>query len=77
MKNLQQGTIKYLIISIIAISICGIIIYPLFDLLFCKFITNSEFVYSANTHIVRPIIVGIVAGIVFWSFDKNKNNQAE
>lgn len=75
MKNIQKGTIKYLIILIITISICGIIIYPLFDLILCKFITNSEFVYSANNHIVRPIIVGALAGIVFWAFDKNQKHQ--
>lgn len=70
MKNIEKGTIKYLVVLIITISICGMIIYPLFDLVLCKFITNSEFVYSFKSYIVQPIIAAVIAGIVLWVVDK-------
>ena len=34
MKNIERGSIKYLIISTIAIIIAGIILYPILDLLY-------------------------------------------
>jgi len=46
------------------------IIYPLFDLILCKFITNTEFAYSFKSYIIQPIIAGTIAGIVLWSVDK-------
>ena len=48
MKKIERGTIKYLIVLIIAVSLCGMILYPLFDLVYYKVITNSEFVYSVD-----------------------------
>ena len=70
MKTIQKGSIKYLIISTIAIMIAGIIIYPLFDLLYTKFITHSEFIYSVKEHIIKPIEIGFIMGICLWIFDK-------
>lgn len=75
MKNIKRGTIKHLVILIIAISICGIILYPLFDLVFCKFITDSEFVYSVKSHIVQPITSAVIAGTLLWIVDKKSNKQ--
>ena len=75
MKNIERGTIKYLVILIITISICGMIIYPAFDLFICKFITNSEFVYSFKSYIIQPIIAAVIAGIVLWIVDKKANSK--
>lgn len=68
----EKGSIKFLIAEIIAVSLAGIILYPLFDFLLCKFITNSEFTYSIFNHIIEPIIFGVVFGMVVWIFDKKK-----
>ena len=72
MKNIERGTIKYLVILIIAVAICGMILYPLFDLVYYKVITNSEFVYSFHRHIIQPIIFACVFGITFWLVDKKR-----
>ena len=72
MKNIERGTIKYLIFLIIAVAVCGMILYPLFDFVLCKFITNSKFDYSIHNHIIQPIIFACVYGLVFWSFDRKK-----
>ena len=50
MKDIERGTIKYLVIVIVAVSLCGMILYPLFDLILCKLITKSEFTYSILNH---------------------------
>ena len=71
MKGIKKGSIKYLVMLIITISLCGFVLYPLFDLILCKFITNSEFVYSFKNYIIQPIIAAIIAGSVLWIIDKN------
>ena len=72
MKNLERGTIKYLIVLIIVVSIAGMITYPVLDLIYNKFITNDKFVYSVFSYIVQPIIFGVVFGITFWVVDKKR-----
>lgn len=72
MKKIDKGTIKYLVILIIATAICGMILYPLFDLIYYKYITNSEFVYSFHKHIIQPIIFAIIYGITFWTLNKKR-----
>ena len=72
MKNLERGTIKYLIVLVIVVSIAGMITYPVLDLIYNKFITNDKFVYSVFSYIVQPIIFGVVFGITFWVVDKKR-----
>ena len=75
MKNIEKGSVKYLIMLIIVISICGIIIYPLFDLAICKFVTNSKFVYSFKNYIIQPIITAIITGSLLWVVDKKSRKK--
>ena len=72
MKKIERGTIKYLIILIIAVAVCGFILYPLFDLILCKFITKSIFKYSVVDHVIQPIIFAFIFGVTFWSIDKKR-----
>ena len=72
MKNIEKNSITYLILLIITISICGIILYPLFDLILCNFITNSKFTYSIQNHIIDQMLFGVIFGIVSWVVDKKK-----
>ena len=72
MKSVERGTTKYLIYLIVAVSICGMILYPIFDLVLCKFITNSEFTYSIHSHVIQPIIFGCIFGTTFWLADKKR-----
>lgn len=34
MKNIERGSIKHLILLIVAIAVFGIILYPIFDLIY-------------------------------------------
>ena len=72
MKNIQRGSITHLIILIILIGACGMIIYPLFDFIVCKFITNTKFIYSIKSHIIEPIISSSIIAIVLWIIDRKK-----
>ena len=72
MKNIERGTIKYLIVLIVAVAVCGFILYPLIDLLFCKLITKTIFEYSVQKHIIQPIIFAIIYGLTFWLIDKKR-----
>ena len=71
-KN-DKNSIKYLILEIVSISVAGIILWPLLDLLYHNIITHSPFTYSVFDHIVEPIIFGCIAGLVFWLFSKKKS----
>lgn len=72
MKNIERGSKKYLVFLIVAVAICGMILYPLFDLILCKFITNSNFDYSIHKHVIQPTLFAFIYGITFWSLDKKK-----
>ena len=72
MEKIERGTIKYLIILIIAIAICEIVLYPIFDLILYKFITKSEFVYSYHKYIIQPILFATISGTTFWLIDKKR-----
>lgn len=62
-----------MIALIIAISVAGMIIYPLFDFIFAKLFTHSDFVYSVKEHVYDPVSIGTLSAIVFWSIDKKIN----
>ncbi len=66
---IERKSIKYLLALIFIISIFGMILYPIFDLIIYKFITHVEFSYSISKYIVEPIIVGFFMGMVFWIAD--------
>lgn len=70
MKNIERGSIKHLILLIIAIAVFGMILYPIFDLVYYKFITNSEFVYTFHKYIIQPILFACISGTVFWIVEK-------
>ena len=72
MKNIERGTTKYLVVLILVVAVWGVILYPLFDLILCKFITNSEFTYSVHNHLIQPIIFACIFGTTFYLVDKKR-----
>lgn len=73
MKMIEKGSVKYLVVLIITTAIFGMILYPLFDIIFCKFITNSEFIYSVKNHIIEPMVFACIFGTTFWLVDRKRN----
>ena len=70
MSKIEKGSISALVIQVVAFAIGAMIIWPIFDLLYDLIFTHSGFVYSAEEHIVKPMIFGCIAGVVFWVVDK-------
>lgn len=66
MKKLDSKSKEYAVIFGITIAVSGIVLYPLFDIVLCKFITNSEFIYSAHEHIIQPVLFGMIMGIMIY-----------
>ena len=73
MKKIERGTTKHLMVLVSAVVIFGLLLYPLFDYIICRSIENSNFEYSINQHIIQPILLAFVYGIVFWSAYKKNN----
>lgn len=69
-KNIERGSIKHLVVLTLACAICGVILYPIFDLLLCKFITNSKFVYSVHEYVIQPVLFGCIFSTILWLMEK-------
>ena len=78
MKKIEKGTILSLFVNIISLIVAAMIIWPLLDRLF----DGDKFKYTVYEYIVLPAIFGVIAGIIFWLFErrkiiKEKNNKIE
>ncbi|MBR3319527.1 hypothetical protein IKG06_03415 [Candidatus Saccharibacteria bacterium] len=54
------------IIMALAAFIAAMIIWPLFDLLWAKIITHSEFIYTFREYVVEPAIFAVIFGIIAY-----------
>ena len=77
MKSIEKGSIKHLIIQIIASIIAALIIFPLVDFISCKIFQNSEFVYTFKDYVIEPIIAGVLLGLVLWALDKRSTKKSK
>lgn len=77
MKDIKKGSIKHLIIQIIASIIAALIIFPLVDFISCKIFQNSEFVYTFKDYVIEPIIAGVLLGLVLWALDKRSAKKSK
>ena len=65
MKKVYENRGLFVLVYGAATAIMGFIIYPLLDLLMCKFITHSTFKYTLADHIISPLIFGFVFAFVY------------
>lgn len=77
MNNIERGSFKFLIILTIATITIGLVIYPLLDYLYYTFITNSEFTYLVQKHIIKPIFMGIFISLGVWIGEKILSNKKD
>ena len=64
MKKIKENRVLYIIVNGMATGLAGVIIWPLLDLILCKFITRSPFIYSVHEHIIQPIIFGFIVSLI-------------
>ena len=75
MKNIEKGSIKYLLLLLVIYVSVGLILYPILDFLYYKLITKSNFVYSIQADVIKPIAICSIMGICSWFMEKNKNKR--
>ena len=71
MKNIEKGSIKHLVVLVIAYIILGLILYPVLDFIYCKLITHNEFIYSVQADVIKPVTICFVMGMCSWVAEKN------
>ena len=67
--KIERGSLKHYLLLVISIIILGIIIYPLLDLILCKFVYHSNFVYTAKEYIWKPVMHGLCVGSGLFFID--------
>ncbi|MBQ8992338.1 hypothetical protein IJ090_02820 [Candidatus Saccharibacteria bacterium] len=77
LERVNHSVPLYILTYGIAISIAGIIIWPLLDLFWHNVVTHSAFVYTVNDYIIQPVIFGFVAAVVFCFFDFRKQRKSK
>ncbi len=66
MKKSNKESNNYIFVYGLSIALAGIVLYPLFDVILCKFITGSIFVYSVHDHIIQPVLFGLIMGMCLY-----------
>ena len=74
MINIDKNSPKYLALLIVIYIVMGLILYPILDILYCKFITRSVFTYSVVEDVIKPVVIGLVMALVTWFFERKKVN---
>ena len=64
MKKLEENKKLYMLALCFSTAAIGCVIYPLFDWII-SLITNSDFKYNIEDHVISPIVFGITFGIVY------------
>ena len=65
MKKLKKNKVLYIIVFGLIVGVVGMIIYPILDLIICKFFTNTKFVWSVYNYIIEPFGFGMIFSIVY------------
>lgn len=64
MKKIEENLALFMLVQFLSMTIAALIIWPLFDMFFDHFITNSTFHYSVGEHVIGPIIFGVIMAII-------------
>lgn len=75
MKKIDENIILYILVQFIVMTVAAMIIWPLFDILYDKVITNSTFHYSVTNHIIRPIIFGAIIAVIQGILKKRNDKK--
>ena len=74
MEKLKKNKILYIIVFGLIVGVVGMIMYPVLDLIVCKFITNTKCVWNVYNHIIKPFEFGMIFSIIYcllFVFRKN------
>ena len=60
--KIRRGSLTHYIFLVVFTILFMIILYPILDLIICKFFTHSRFIYTAKEYILKPILHGLCIG---------------
>ena len=69
--NIEKGSVKSLIFSVVSTDIFGLLFFPLFDWIFDS-LNNNKFEYSIKGHIILPLVLCTVISVICWFVERNK-----
>lgn len=64
---------KEFIICLVITAIIGVILYPIFDFVWCSVVTHSKFSYSLFGDLIEPILFATIISLVLY-FPKRKKH---
>ena len=70
--KVERGSFKHYLLLVIFMILMGIIIYPILDLIICKFLTQTKFVYTAKEYIFKPMLHGLCIGSGLYFIDLSR-----
>ena len=73
--RIERGSLKHYLLLVISMILIGIILYPILDLIICKLITHSKFIYTAKEYIFKPIMHGLCIGSGIFFIDISRINK--
>ena len=80
LDKVRKNRILSSIIMAIAAFIAAMIIWPLFDLLWAKIISHSDFAYTLKDYVIEPAIFGVIFGIIsfiIWKPETKLEKQSK
>ncbi len=72
MKKIKENKFLY---KFITETIFALIFFPLLDIFFRVVVDKKEFIYSANKHIMEPIMFGFFYALFTIIFNKSKTKK--
>lgn len=72
MKKIENNLVLYWLFNFVCMMIAAMIIFPLLDILWDKFISHSIFKYNIQDYIIEPIIFAAIISTIY-TFLKKKS----
>ncbi len=70
--KIRRGSLPHYIFLVLFCILFLLILYPVFDLILCKAIYHTKFIYTAKEYILKPIIHGLCIGSGLFFIDLSK-----
>lgn len=65
-EKIKNNRLYYSLMASLISFVVALVVWPLLDYLFCRFIQNEPFVYQFNEHVSKPIYFTIFYFIITY-----------
>ena len=70
--KIRRGSFTHYILLVVCTILLMIILYPILDLIICKFFTHGKFIYTFKEYILKPIMHGLCIGSGLFFVDVSR-----